>query len=272
MAVKLFLENAIGRAGTVLKNGTGGSAPDLDENPDWPTRWSLIRDRAMSWRAFPGGFGPHGGTYQFDYDFGSSVSIAAAGFLNLRFYPPSITPGTVVIQAYHGASYPPPTNVSLNLSAAASDNLKEFTPASDRYWRVEIQAVDVDSNPMEISGRPWLVETANIVTLDSPTPGSTILSERVRDDVETPAGAAFHLEPAIQVRGSQAREVSLVYRIDDGPMVAQARDTFAARRERFVIQDYESAYMETTLPDGEVSWERLVLSNSRLQLRLAAAP
>ena len=271
MAVKLFIENAIGKVGCVLKNGTGGGAPALDQNADWPTRYSLIRDRSLFWRAQAGGLGPHVGVYLFDYDFGAAVNIGAAGFCRLRPHPKEVIPTTLAVDVLYGSSYPPATRQSLALTASDSDNLKEFGPVSARYWRVEVTAL-VSTTPVEISGNPWLVEAANIITLPNPRPGSTILSERIRENVASPAGSSFHHEPGGQVRAARRRDVVLDYQFDgDGTLTSRLRDTIAPKSERIVVQDYEGAFIETTLPGGEAEWDRVFLAANRLQARFEGA-
>ena len=272
MAVKAYLENAIGRSGCVLKNGTGGSSPDLDENPDWPTRYSLIRDRGMVWRAQALGGGPAGGTYQFDYDFGSAVSIGAAGFMNLRAHPATVIPSTITVQAYSGSSYPPGTTTSLNLSAINSNNLKEFTPVSARYWRVEVSAIDIDTNPLEISGKPWLVESANITTLINPNaPESRVVSSVARVEVPLGGGSRHSYVPDNQLRANLARTVQLEYPIGDGTLVTYLRDTVAQRSTRVVFLDYEGGYVEADVPDDGFAWGRVFGPANRTSLPLVAA-
>lgn len=270
MAVKIYTENAICRPGTVLMNGTGGSAPALDENPDWPTRYTRISDPSMAWRAQSGGLGPAGGTYQFDYDFGSAVNIGAAGFCLLRCHPPTIIPATLAIQAYRGSSYPPGTSVSLNLNAASGNSLKEFTPASSRYWRVEIQAIDIDGAPIEISGNPWLVEAANIIVLDDPSPGTRLVSERIVSRMLTPARSLFSYEPAGQVRGAQGKVLSIEYPCDITEVTVM-KTTLANKSDRYLVQDYEGNFLDGTPADGTFAWRRVFQTANATTLEVSGA-
>jgi len=272
VALKAYLENAIGKTGCVMMNGTGGSAPALDENADWPTRYTLIRDRSLVWRAQAGGAGPQAGVYKFDYDFGSAVNIGAAGFMNLRVHPPSQMPGTVSIEAYSGSSYPPSTAASLALTASASNNLKEFGPVSARYWRVQVTAPNNLGAPLEISGKPWLVENANITTLLNPhAPDSIIRSEVLRFEVPLGGGARHSYVPDDQARATLTRTVGLSYPISDGTLVTYMRDTVSQSSMRVVFQDYEGNFLEADLPDEGLTWERVFGTANSLSLPLVAA-
>lgn len=46
----IYTRNAIANAGVSLKNGTGGGAPALEQNADWPMSHLLIADRETYWR------------------------------------------------------------------------------------------------------------------------------------------------------------------------------------------------------------------------------
>jgi len=257
MAASVYLRNSLSKGVAVLLNGTGGGAPALDENADWPTRYTLSPDRYQYWRALAGGLGPAAGTYLFDYDYGAPVTLAVVGWGMMRQYPQQVEVGNLVLECYWGSSYPPTNALGVGLGCTGNDSFAAFTPTAARYWRVELQALDGASAPLEVSGKPWLVEAADVLALRAPGPASSSTRVAVEEATATEAGYAHRYRPGVQERASVALGERAEHPLDDGVVVAALGTTLMGLEGRVVLCSYEGDYLEGTLEDGTAGWERV---------------
>lgn len=79
--IRLITNNLATAAATVLKNGTGGGAPALDQLAAFPMTAALFQDRYTKWSTSAVPASP----LDFDLDLGADKVIDAMGILNLRY-------------------------------------------------------------------------------------------------------------------------------------------------------------------------------------------
>lgn len=129
---RFVLTNYACAAATVLKNGTGGGAPALDETAPYTMARLLNASRLAFWMTSAAPASP----MLVDFDLGASKSISAVGVHGFR---PSATAAATTVNVYSGAAYPAATlRATFSLIAGPRDIGAAISTISARYWRFEI--------------------------------------------------------------------------------------------------------------------------------------
>lgn len=245
--VKFLVRNAIAQAGVVLMNGTGGGAPALDEDADWPMSHLLSPDRETYWRTSPVPPEP----IQVDFDLGSAQSIVASGIAKLRLFSANLVEGGPYV-LYYDNVYPPTNDAGVGGSMTMNNNFDEFGAISARYWRFEIYS----GGGFPFGCKLWLVKSADKIDLGKNWyVGTDESAERLREVVTSPAGLSFAFEPG-QNRGSTIRSGRFVLRQQLPAIRDSLRDQLTTIDTRFVALLGDGTAIETALPEGNFPWSR----------------
>lgn len=247
-SIKIYVANALAASGVVLKNGTGGGAPALDEDSDWPMANLLSPDRYTYWRTSPVPFETH-----VDFDLGSAQSIVAAGMANLRQVDPTLAvPSAPLLYYGTGGSYPPSwTDVGLATDISTLNNKFEtFGAISARFWRFELGFANACTCKL------WLVKSADVIDLGHDwNIGSSESRRRLREVVTSPAGLSFAFEPG-QARGSDILSGQFLLRRVQTTQRDSLRDRLSTLDTRFMVILGDGTAIETSLPEGNLPWSR----------------
>ncbi len=251
--VKLYMRNALTLPGVTLKNGTGGGAPAIEEDPDWPLTHNFSADRETYWRTSAAPPNP----VKIDFDLGSAQSIIAGGMLKIRTYG-GLTNVVQTIRYISGAGVYDPadgawTDAVSGVSANAHNHLAydPGTSISARYWRFSL------ASAIAFSCKLWLVKAADFLDLGKDwSIGTEQDVERLREVLVSPAGLAFAFEPA-QERGSTIFGGKFLLRGKNQALRDILRDQLTTIDTRFVIRLGDGTLIETSLPEGALEWERV---------------
>lgn len=268
--IVIYKANAIAAPGVILKNGTGGGAPALNQHPDWPMRNLLLQDRYSYWRDVGDGNEP----ILIDFDLGSSQTISALAATIFRHYGTANNdkPGSAFSVLY-GASYPPTNYLDESdfdfYNIVNNDNVYAATPTAARYWRFEV--MPNVNNGESISCKFWLIKTSDILTITHDwDKTSSIANRRLREELRTPSGLLYTFAPALLV-ASDVTEADFLL-----PTATQTEwDTFrglADLQSRFLISDPNGKIWETSLNEGKISAQRTFYGAYDLALRLEQHP
>lgn len=250
--IKLYTRNALAAAGVVLKNGTGGGAPALEQDADWPMSHLLSPDRETYWRMGP----TPSDAVQVDFDLGSAQTIVALGVARLRLYGTLTEVGQSVSFYYGTGSTYPPSWVSLGGIDLSNNNAltEEFGSISARFWRFQLNFFGFANTPASM--KLWLVKSADRVDLGHDwSIGTEEETSRLRQEVESPAGLAFAFEPG-QNRGSTTRSGKYELRHSNETLRDSLRDQLTTLDTRFMVVLGDGVTIETALPQGELAWSR----------------
>lgn len=260
--IQIFKTNVLATPGVVLKNGTGGAAPALDEDPDWPMRNLLLQDRYSAWRSKT-----NNAIVSVDFDLGSAQTIIDFFVTNYRFY--GVTAFSGGVDLYSGSSYPPGDFID-SFSILANDNRFVMPSTSARYWRMDV-ATPVPAGGA-VSCKLWLGRAADrlIITHDW-SYETRLANRRLREELRTPSGLLYAFEPAISI-ASNVREADLVLKTATLTEWNSLRDALSGADSRFLITDPTGALFETSLPGGRIAATRNFYGAYEIALRLEAHP
>lgn len=245
-AVKLYTANALTKAGVLLKSGTGGGAPPLDQDPDWPESLVLCADREMYWKTSASPPAP----LQLDLDLGSAKTIVAAGIMRARI-------GTDICTVYYnpGATYNPASGwVAAGPFAAGgmtgNNNLEDIASIIARFWRFEFDG------GIQFSCKPWLMEAVDTYNLTHDwSVGTAESMRRLREETVSSSGLVYAYEPA-EDRGSLIRSGNYLL-LNQVQSVRDAfRERLAALDTQFVLKHGNNVVVETILTEGDLAWSR----------------
>lgn len=153
-------------ASATCKNGSGGSAPALDETTGYETSRAQNSDRYSLWKTSGGG-----GTYNVDFDLGSAQSVRVGALLGLSCL--TAVGGTLTLQ-YANSYYPGAWTTAGTATWAAGDRdvgvVLNSAAVSDRYWRFNIVAASAVNITL---GRLFLGTWANYELIGMHSPGGT---------------------------------------------------------------------------------------------------
>jgi len=248
----IYTRNALADAGVSLKNGTGGGAPALEQNADWPMSHLLIADRETYWRTSAAPPNP----VMVDIDLGSAQSIHTALITKIRTYGGLENPSTTIRHIAGAGAYDPNPGAWTADSGGVGGNAHNISlfagvPTTARYWRFEIASV------REFSCNLWLIKTADVIDLGHDfSVGTTRSATRLRSEVTTPTGLTYAFEPA-QDRGSIVFAGNLLLIGTTEATRDLLRDQLTTLESRFFLKLGDSTLLETSLPRGELSWDRV---------------
>jgi hypothetical protein len=267
--ITIFKKNAIADGVTVLKNLTGGGS-GLSEDPDWPMALLRIPDRYSYWKT-PDDLAA--GTFDVDFDLGSSQLVSYVCLTNYRFYGTTLGSGLAVAEVFYagGSTYPPAawTQDGLYLSADENDNYLLFNTTC-RYLRFEFT---MPGPPYAVSFKLWAVKSADLLTLPHDWSLETELTNRrIKDVARSPSGLLFEFEPALS-HASDVPGGRLVLSTASLSEWETLRDALSAIESRFIILDTASSRIyETALPGGRIEAARTFAGLYSLSLELEAHP
>lgn len=261
----LYKANALAAAGVILKNGTGGGAPALSQNADWPMSNLLLQDRYSVWRSVGDGVAP----VSIDFDLGSSQTIVDLLITNRRFY--GLMASDTALEVYYDNVYPPTTWLDdTTFNAQLNDSRFVIGAASGRYWRFDIYPPP--GVGQALSCKLWIGRSADKVTLTHDWSLETrFANQRLRDELRTPSGLLYSFEPAISI-ASNVREASLVLRTASQSDWDTLRDTLSGLDSRFLISDSTGLVWETSLPGGKIAATRRFNGLYEIELELEQHP
>lgn len=173
--VKLYRANLLVGPTTVIKNGSGGGAPAIDEDVEFP----LANGKLISRYRFVRSSAAPPATWYFDYDRLADQTVAAVGLAMFRAWRKTAGPNQVKIySATSAAGYLNWTlRATINLtSGTTNDDLTDLANFSGRYFRWEFLNV-----AGQFSFKPWLVTSANVTTLTQGGKGAESAVRRVRE-------------------------------------------------------------------------------------------
>lgn len=264
--INIFKANALTAA--ELKNLSGGGS-GLSEDVDWPMGNLLSPDRYSYWRT-PGDLAS--GTFDVDFDLGSSQLISYLCLTNYRFYVSAANLLSDPEIFYdNGSTYPPAawTQDGLFLPASENDNYLAFN-ITCRFIRFEFQ---MPGPPYSISMKLWAVKSTDVLTLAHDWGiNSQLSTRRIKNVTRSPSGLLFDFEPALSL-ASDVPGARL--RLDAATLTEwqTLRDALSTVDSRFIVLDTASGRIyETALPDGAIGADRAFAGNHRMQLELEAHP
>lgn len=233
-------------ATAVVLNGSGGGAPALEENADFPMANLLVRDRYVSWMT---GAAPPNDVYvDFDLTGGPPINKTVNALAICGFRGTALFPNSCFIQYALTAGGYPPTWIgfspgSISLSLATDSAVILTTPTLCRYVRFWFP--NTFGNPFSV-GRLMVASTVedlgfaySLGAVDTET------TQQIRN-------RAVDGTPVVTRFGKRRRRLSLPYNsIIYGSTGAKLRAL--ARLERpFVMVNPFGETMEVDLADGTV--------------------
>lgn len=154
---RIYKQNRIfAQPGVVIKNGTGGGAPALNEDAAFPTTAVKLRSRYRFWRSAT----TPGTPVDLDLDLTVAATIKSVGLGMIRAYRG--TAGITSLEVFSASSYPTFTQRLAPQTVTSTDNDLMWdlsSPVSARYWRFRI------ANAGQFSVKPWLVTSSDVVDL-----------------------------------------------------------------------------------------------------------
>jgi len=253
--------------GATILNGTGGSAPPLDEVSPYTMAQALTADRYTPWMA-TNPFGS-GSPFSFDLDLGANRTIDAAAFLGYR---PATTAGNSVLtvtvySATSAVGYPPVSGGSwtsrgtISVSGAAWRDIgSAITSSNSRYFRFEMLNGGVGWS----LGKLFLGQLTDLGAIHSP--GGLFSPFRNRLETPQPGGAIV-----LQDLGDPSADFTLPFRT----IQTSLRDTLAnlqGQASTFLLVDAEDRFFEVFIVNGRVAVTRQYTSIFDVDMQLKAMP
>jgi hypothetical protein len=252
-----WTKNQLWESGVVLKNGTGGGAPALVEDADWPMSNLLKKGRYLYWKADMGSLVP------VHFDLGASKTLRAAALVMNRGYSTDpfdpfygdIT--TCNVYYDNGSTYPPAGWTSIgNLTPVGNNTILDFLSGiAGRFWRFDVSASIVPS-----SCKLWLIPDANRVALGNEySPETTDRERKLKLSSRTMAGLPEYYDPVDNFRvlpHSRYLRPDLVWR--QVPEADRAIiEALGALDYPFLCNYPDGSVREFALEGGVVKWTKV---------------
>ena len=268
MPILIFKQNVLANGVTVLKNLSGGGS-GVSEDADWPMANLTLRDRYSYWRTQDG---LAAGTFNVDFDLGSSQLVRYLCLTNMRFYgytPPAVGDAAALIYYDNGGTYPPAgwTFTGFALGGNLNDNVAQIDTTL-RFLRFEFT---MPGPPMALSFKLWAMGSADVVELSHAWSLETELTNRrIKQTSRSPAGLLFEFEPA-QAHASDLAGGTFVLSTASLSEWQTLRDALSGVDSRFIVVDTDSSVIfETALPDGKIEATRIFPGLHSMSLALEA--
>ena len=238
----------------VIKNGSGGGAPALDETTGFPMSNLLIPDRYTPWKSLSP---PATSPLQIDVDLLSSQAVEVAALLGFR-----PTPGPAgAVTVYSASAYPggpwTPRGTTPSLTGGAGNYQTNFASFSARYWRFEIASI---VGQIRV-GQLWLGQLVDLGILYAP--GSSRHLRRLRTTYRTATGL-----PVIVDDGLNYREFSLSFPARTKAQRQQI-ESVASAPGSILYLDHDDLAYQVFAPNGVDSvhvWNASEVNDLTLQL------
>lgn len=240
MSTTRFLyTNLLEASGAVLKNGTGGGAPALDEVAGYPMTNALTRDRYTVWQQ------SSGAGMDVDIYLGGSKNFTVFGFQNHR---PTAAAGvgiTTIDLYYQTGAYSPggvwTAIATISGLAALRDMALVFAQKTGNSIRASLTVADAFT-----LGRFWLgVVDKDLGTIYMPGRRRT-LQQSVADD-RAPGGVLCR-----SWTGDSYNLYGLPFDESDTTLLAALR-TVAAKKQSLIYLDHEDVVSEVLLANGSLT-------------------
>jgi len=240
--------NWVENAATVLKNGTGGGAPDRDEVAPYVMENALQHDRHVLWQQ------ASGSGMSFDLDLGAARAVRVAGLHGHRALTAS--GGIVSCVVQYASTYPPGggwTNAG-SIGSPGRDAISIFASTQTfRYWRFDMEIV----GGVFTLGKLLL---ANVPTEVGSNPSSQEELRRLPNLVDRTAGE----DPIVTIVGDLRTHFALHFQAITATVLAQLK-SMAARAESFILIDMDDTPWEVIVEDHELEYE-LVFADDTTKL------
>lgn len=254
----LYRVNLLVGPTTVIKNGSGGGAPAIDEDAEYP----LANGKLISRYRFVRSSSAPPGTWYFDYDRLADQTVAACGLAMFRAYRKTTGPNQVKIYSATAAGgYPGgfTLRATINLTAGVTnDDLVDIsTSPAGRYWRWEFLNV-----AGQFSFNPWLILPVNITTLTQGGRGSEEGLRRVRErEREAFMGGRQFNDLGIGA-GEKLREFRIPF-----PALTQTQldNLRLSQRGNFLYRHHDGTVCEVRHSDPELASTQLGIPISQTQ-------
>lgn len=261
MANTLFAtSNLITASGTVLKNGTGGSAPALSEVLPYAMANLRLGDRNTIWKSPVLAVG----TYPIDFTFAAASTVRYVGLHGIRNLTPTVLINPFVdvygqTGPYNGAgawTY----LVTLPIDATSRDVSYDLAGFAASYSSVRYELNIGAANSQVSVGTPWAADVVDLGIQHSA--GATFSSFRNRLETPLPSGALVLTE-----LGDDGGEFTLPFRSIKGTV----RNKLAALksvRGSFIFIEPEGGAHEVILRNGTYQESRRLLDLYDVELSL----
>jgi len=256
--VQLYKRNYLAGTNATLKNGTGGGAPAISEDPAWPMSNLLLADRYSYWKINVADENPG---IAVDFDIGFAGSFDSAGYSMMRAN--GATKVLPTLEVFSDTVYPMTLPVSRAFFDPASKNndMIDFGSVTARYWSFSFSSIE------QFSCNLWLVE--HVSTFNLLEYGERTLNRirKVKRELRTAAGGYFAFVPG-QTLGSAPVATEIDWPNSPGSIRDTLRDQILDRDTRFMIRLRDDSLIEATLKDGALDWERRFDAPESVDLRL----
>lgn len=235
--VRFYHSNRLAVSSVVLKNGTGGGAPALNEDTDFPMSNLKLADRNSYWRtsAIPGD------PLQVDFQLAAGFqSVVALGITNLDLFDVYSQ-----LQVLTASVYPAgPWTARGTIPMATVDNVTEIASVSAPYWRFEFS-----NGGVQFRCKLWLAATKIDMGKQSAPPEEEEM-EQARSDLETPRGliiSTWHGTPRLRYR--------LPWPVASATLKNQIK-TIAQRQSSLLYGSFENVWSEVIVDGARARWAR----------------
>jgi len=238
--IKFFHTNVLSVAST-LKNGTGGGAPALDEDADFPMSNLTIADRYLLWKTSAAPADP----LQIDFSI-NSATIKAFGLAN---YDASWV-GQQVDFYYSTSAYPPggwTLGASITPDSTRNNMLTEVNIASVRSIRVELNLHALASSKLA----KFLAFTGVLDIGKQSAPGSS--EEYIQ---QTTREETFGGLPILTRTGPDKRRFRLLWPTASAT-IKSGMDTLLRLGTSFFLMTHESVPYEVCFANGRLVKPRI---------------
>lgn len=234
--LRFYRTNLLTQSFAVLKNGTGGGAPALEEHADFPMTNLLVGDRYSYWKS--------AGTAGFDVDFdlGSTKAIKALGVTALD---PLQTVGAVEIFTAGGSTYPPTWTSQGTISPLSS--VDSFIAANliHRFVRFEFTSLSA-----AIRAKLWAAQSVSDVGHGG-SPGFTEERRKARIRAIAPGG-----QPVVTVLGPDRTVFSIPLNVVPSA-VQSILSTLVAESGSFILGTVDDRWFEVIVAEDRLAWSTL---------------
>jgi hypothetical protein len=260
--MRLYQQNRVFSLST-LKNGTGGGAPALDEDAQFPTANAKFRSRNRFWRSSSAPTNP----VDLDYDLiTTNTNIDAVGLGNIRSYRG--TAGIVSLEVFYGTGsvYPPTWVQALapqTIATTDNDLMFDISPPNFRFIRFRI------GNAGQFSCKPWAVVSTDVVALQEGFDLREAVGRIRAAEAKTLLGAVVFTDLGV----GKAQRI-LEWKFADTATTVQKAAALAAQngRERPapMFRDIYGRHQQVTVLEPTARWRRSgVLISTRVEMDYA---
>ena len=246
--VKIYKRNYLAGTSATLKNGTGGGAPAISEDPDWPMSNLLVADRYSYWKINLADENPG---IPVDFDIGFAGSFDAAGFSMMRAH--GSTKALPTLEVFSDTVYPMTSPVSRALfdlpNFPTNNGLQEFSTVVARYWSFSFTSIE------QFSCNVWLVAHGDIYALLDYGEGTINRIRKIKRELRTAAGGYSAFVPG-QSLGSSAVGTEIAWPNTPALHRDALRDAVTDLDTRFMVALSDGRLIEATLKDGAFQWLR----------------